>query len=210
MKPRQQWLLYNAPENYHPMLDPVPDGLTFVYKATGEFDGIQLFAKDSTELPAGLLVIHPLLNAETVFWIIYPKKSSGMKTDLEMMGSWDEPAKYGLGIVTAAAIDATWTGLRFRPVEQSKVSVTRNSEIGKTEFGEYIDVANKKITLPAVVLQMLQKEPSALSFFESLSYTNKKEYVLWILTAKQEKTREDRLIKMVDKLLSGKKNPSEK
>jgi uncharacterized protein YdeI (YjbR/CyaY-like superfamily) len=34
--------------------------------------------------------------------------------------------------------------------------------------------------------------------------------VLWILTAKQEKTREERLVKMVEKLVAGKKNPADK
>jgi uncharacterized protein YdeI (YjbR/CyaY-like superfamily) len=49
-----------------------------------------------------------------------------------------------------------------------------------------------------------------MSFYEELSYTNKKEYVLWILTAKQEKTRQDRITKMVQKLLEGMKNPTQK
>jgi uncharacterized protein YdeI (YjbR/CyaY-like superfamily) len=34
--------------------------------------------------------------------------------------------------------------------------------------------------------------------------------VLWILTAKLEKTRADRLVKMIEKLVAGKKNPAEK
>jgi uncharacterized protein YdeI (YjbR/CyaY-like superfamily) len=34
--------------------------------------------------------------------------------------------------------------------------------------------------------------------------------VVWILSAKQEKTKQERLVKMVEKLIAGKKNPSEK
>jgi uncharacterized protein YdeI (YjbR/CyaY-like superfamily) len=34
--------------------------------------------------------------------------------------------------------------------------------------------------------------------------------VLWVLTAKQEKTRTDRLQKTIGKLIAGKKNPSDK
>jgi uncharacterized protein YdeI (YjbR/CyaY-like superfamily) len=49
-----------------------------------------------------------------------------------------------------------------------------------------------------------------MDFYQQLSYSNKKEYVLWILTAKQEKTRDERLVKLVEKLNVGKKNPSEK
>jgi len=49
-----------------------------------------------------------------------------------------------------------------------------------------------------------------MNFYDGLSYSNKKEYVLWILTAKQAQTKADRLDKLVTKLLAGKKNPSEK
>jgi uncharacterized protein YdeI (YjbR/CyaY-like superfamily) len=49
-----------------------------------------------------------------------------------------------------------------------------------------------------------------LSLYQQLSYSNKKEYLLWILTAKQEKTRDERLVKFIEKLIAGKKNPSEK
>jgi hypothetical protein len=210
MKPGQHWLLYNAPENYLATLEPLPEGVTLSYTAEGRFAGIQLFVRNSADLATALQTIQPLLQPDTILWIIYPKKSSGIKTDLEMMSSWDEPAQYGLGGVSAAAIDATWTSLRFRPIEQTKTSATRNSEIGNTQFAEYIDVANKNVTLPSDILQALQKEPLALSNFQILSYTNKKEYLLWVLTAKQEKTKADRLVKMVEKLLVGKKNPSEK
>jgi len=58
--------------------------------------------------------------------------------------------------------------------------------------------------------RLLQHNPPASRFYEQLSYSSKKEYVLWILTAKQEKTRADRLARMAEKLTAGKKNPAEK
>jgi len=44
-------------------------------------------------------------------------------------------------------------------------------------------------------------------FFDSLPYSNKKEYVLWITTAKKEKTRQRRLQKSLDLLLAKVKHP---
>jgi hypothetical protein len=129
---------------------------------------------------------------------------------LEMMGNWTEPNKYGLNGVAAAAIDDTWTALRFRPEGQSKTSATSNSQLSSGQYAAYIDVANKNIVLPTDVEAALQQQPEAFTFYSKLSYSNKKEYLLWILTAKQEKTRTERLVKMVVKLLSGKKNPSQK
>jgi hypothetical protein len=133
-----------------------------------------------------------------------------MVSDLEMMSSWDELAKYGLRGVAAAAVNETWTALRFRPEGQSKVSDACNENIRQNEYSAYIDVDKKIITLPEEIKDVLQKSSNALANYEKLSYSNRKEYVLWILTAKQEKTRNERLVKMVEKLRAGKKNPSEK
>jgi hypothetical protein len=210
VKPGKHWLLFNTPENYLASLEPLPGGATIAYEAKGSFDGVQLFVKNSTELVAGLKVVIPVLKPDTVLWIAYPKKSSGIKTDLEMMGSWDEPAKYGLNTVAAASVNETWTALRFRPEGQSKISEGRNDSLRQNDYGAYIDVDNKIITLPEDIKTILQKKTKALANYEKLSYSNRKEYVLWILTAKQEKTRSERLLKMVEKLEAGKKNPSEK
>jgi len=210
MKSGQRWLLLNAPENYLNLLDPLPDGVHVSYAVEGNTDGIQLFVHNSAELAIHLKHILPVLTPDTVLWIIYPKKSSGITTDLEMMNSWEEPAKYGLHTVAAAAVNETWTALRFRPEAQSKVSATRNSEIPNNEHAAYVDVVNKTVKLPEDAEALLLKNALALDNFQKLSYSNKKEYVLWILTAKQEKTRTDRLTKMLEKLLAGKKNPSEK
>jgi hypothetical protein len=210
VKPGKHWLLFNAPANYLPSLEPLPEGTTIAYEANGNFDGVQLFVKNCTELAAGLKVVVPVLKADTILWVIYPKKSSGIESDLEMISSWDEPAKYGLRSVAAAAVSETWTALRFRPEGQSKISDTNNDNIKQNEYSAYIDVDNKIVRLPDEIKSILQKSPQALANYENLSYSNRKEYVLWILTAKQEKTRSERLVKLVEKLMNGKKNPSEK
>jgi len=210
MKPGKSWLLYNAPEIYLASLEPLPDGVTIAYEAKGAFDGVQLFVKNSAELKASLNLIVPVLKPDAVFWVIYPKKSSGITSDLEMMSSWDDLGEYGFSGVAAAAVNETWTALRFRPKELTKASDTRNENIQKNEYSAYIDVENKVIALPGEIKELLQKNPQALANYEKLSYSNRKEYVLWILTAKQEKTKAERLAKMVEKLEAGKKNPSEK
>jgi len=210
VKPGKRWLFYYAPENYLATIEPMPEGTERSFDLGGDFDGVQLFVKNSTELKERLKVIAPVLKPDTIFWITYPKKSSGIPSDLEMMSSWDELAAYGYNGVAAAAIDQTWTALRFRPVGQSKVSDSCNEEIKKNEYSNYIDVDNKQIKLPAEMQDVLAPVPAAMEFYQKLSYSNKKEYVIWILSAKQEKTKQERLLKMVEKLSAGKKNPAEK
>jgi hypothetical protein len=210
MKSGQHWLLFNAPAHYLDSLAPLPEGLQISHTPAGDFDGIQLFVQNTAQLIIALKQIQPVLRPDTVLWIAYPKKSSGLSTDLQMTSSWDEPARYGWHTVAAASIDQTWTALRFRPEGQSKVSATRNSELERSEHAPYVDVVNKIVKLPEEVDTLLQQHEAALQNFKKLSYSNKKEYALWILTAKQEKTKAERLSKMLEKLLAGKKNPSEK
>lgn len=210
VKSGKRWLFYCAPENYLATIEPMPEGTETAFDLGGDFDGIQLFVKNSTELKERLIVIMPALKPGTIFWITYPKKSSGIPSDLEMMSSWDELAVYGYNGVAAAAIDQTWTALRFRPLGQSKVSDSCNEEIKKNDYANYIDVDNKQIKLPAEMNDVLAPVPAAMEFYEKLSYSNKKEYVIWILSAKQEKTKQERLTKLVEKLSAGKKNPADK
>lgn len=210
MKPHTRWLLYNPPANYLESLEPLPDAVEIVHHTKGSFNGIQLFVTNSVELTDELKMIVPLLKCDIVFWIIYPKKNSGITTDLEMMSSWEAPAKYGIRPVASAAVNEIWTALRFRPVDQVKVSAGRNDAVRNNEYSAYIDVDNKTVTLPDDVKAILEQHPGVLNWFQQLAYSHKKEYVLWILTAKQEKTRQDRLAKMVEMLLAKKKNPSDK
>ncbi|WP_295794086.1 YdeI/OmpD-associated family protein [Mucilaginibacter sp.] len=210
IKPGKNWLFYDAPEDYLAVLEPLPEGVVANFNTVGEFDGVQLFVKNSGELIDSLKTIMPILKSDTVFWVTYPKKSSGIPSDLEMMSSWDELDRYGYNGVAAAAINNIWTALRFRPRGQSKVSDSCNEEIKKNDYANYIDVDNKQIKLPDEMQQVLANEPAAMEFYQKLSYSNKKEYVVWILSAKQEKTKNERLVKLVEKLSEGKKNPSEK
>lgn len=209
-KPGKRWLLYNAPENYLASLEPLPDGAIAEFAPKGMFDGIQLFVINSADLKAGLKITAPLLKPDTVIWVTYPKKNSGIQTDLEMMSSWDEPARYGLRTVAAAAVNDIWTAIRLKPREQATVSEFCNEEIKKNEHSAFIDLENRQVTLPPDLKALLELSPGAMAFYQALSFTNKKEYVVWILSAKQEKTRTERLSKTVEKLAAGKKNPSEK
>lgn len=210
IKPNKSWLFYNAPQNYLDLLTPLPEGVEPHFEAKGSFDGIQLFAKNSAELNQSLTIIGPLLKPDTIFWICYPKKSSGIASDLMMMGNWDILTTYNIEVVAAASVDDTWTAVRARTIGLAKKSNVANAEIRQNDYSAYIDVDNKKVTLPPDVEAALQATPQAFDLYNSLAYSHKKEYVLWIITAKQEKTRADRLVKMVEKLLAKKKNPTEK
>ena len=178
IKPGKSWLFYNAPDNYLAAIEPLPDGATAMLKPGGNIDGVQLFVIDSADLARSLKEVAPLLKPDTIIWATYPKKASGIKTDLEMTKSWDEATKYGLRPVASAGVDQNWTAIRLRPEEQTKVSEFCNEQIQKNHHTQYIDLLNRKIIPPSDMQAVLAKSTAAMTFFDSLSFTNKKEYVV--------------------------------
>lgn len=200
----------NAPGNAANIFGEIPVDIQFTYAEADEIDALIIFAKSKEELHQQLKRNLPLISLKTVFWVFYPKKSSKISTDLALMNSWEELSTFGLSPCASAAVDETWTALRLKLISAIKPSGMRNEHIKANLFGEFIDPDSKTVRLPTDLQEALIDHPNALDYFSSLSYTNRKEHVLWILSAKQEKTRQNRVKKTVDLLLAEKQNPSSK
>jgi len=173
------------------------------------FDALVLFVKDSSVLKTALESWATRMTSNAVVWIAYPKKSSGITSDLKME-KWAELEKYGLSPCGSASINETWTALRIKPIADVKSSGVGNTQLKANSYSESIDVENKKVYPPADLSTMLLQHPNAAAFFKGLAYSHQKEYVLWILTAKQEATRTSRLQKMIELLSIGQKSPTTK
>ncbi len=63
------------------------------------------------------------------------------------------------------------------------------------------------MNLPGDFAEVLKKNKKAEDFFQTLSFTNKKEYVEWIVTARREETRQERVKGTIERLEKGWKNP---
>ena len=83
-------------------------------------------------------------------------------------------------------------------------------QIGKT-FGDEVkiivepDTEPRLIEIPAELKRAFKTEKEAKSFFDKLSYTHQREYVMWINEAKREETRQSRVLKTIEMLKQGKK-----
>lgn len=83
-------------------------------------------------------------------------------------------------------------------------------QAGKT-FGDEVhltveaDTSPRVVELPEGLKRAFKTEKEAKAFFEKLSYTHQKEYVMWINDAKKEETRQARVIKTIEMLKKGKK-----
>ncbi|HEY3136087.1 MAG TPA: YdeI/OmpD-associated family protein [Blastocatellia bacterium] len=62
----------------------------------------------------------------------------------------------------------------------------------------------KTLNVPDYLMAALKKNKKALSTFESFNYSNKKEYVDWLMEAKTGETRSKRLATAVDWMSEGK------
>jgi hypothetical protein len=200
----------NAPQNFEDIIGEVPASMTIAFNATESYHALLIFSIAKADMRKALDEEFRKIDQQMICWIIYPKAKTKLASDLNLMQSWDELKDYQLTPCASAAIDSIWTALRIKPASAQKKSGIGNTEILQNEYGQYIDVENKSVILPEDLQLALAQHSTARDFYEQLSYSNRKEYVLWILTAKQEKTRIDRIHKTVDKLLSGKKNPNEK
>jgi len=70
------------------------------------------------------------------------------------------------------------------------------------------DTKERLVEVPIELQEILKRSPNAKSFYESLSFTNRKEYARWIISAKRPETKDRRLSETLTRLLKGKKNPS--
>jgi uncharacterized protein YdeI (YjbR/CyaY-like superfamily) len=83
-------------------------------------------------------------------------------------------------------------------------------QIGKT-FGDEIQVSveadaePRVVEIPKDLMKEFRKDKEAKSFFERLSYTHQREYVMWINDAKKDETRQNRIVKTLEMLKMGKK-----
>ena len=73
-----------------------------------------------------------------------------------------------------------------------------------------VDRVKRIVTAPKDLQKLLAKNAKARAAFDALSFTNRKEYVVWTLDAKKPETRSARLTKTVEMLSKGRKNPSDK
>jgi len=115
IKPGMRLAVFNAPAGYLDSLDPLPEGAEFVEGPGSDLDFVQLFVKNSGEYdrlgPAALGAV----KTDGLLWICYPKKSSGVESDLDRDVVWKMLEPAGVRPVTQVAIDVVWSALRFRP-----------------------------------------------------------------------------------------------
>jgi hypothetical protein len=105
-------LLDGAPDGL--ALEPLAECVTVHHRAgAGEYDVIVAFCPDAARVHRRFEPLVARLETAGGLWIAWPKRSSGLPTDLHENRVREMGLAAGLVDVKVCAIDQTWSGLRF-------------------------------------------------------------------------------------------------
>jgi hypothetical protein len=113
IKPGARVALIAAPEGFDEVLGELPDGVVVRRAARGTFDVIVVFCTRRSELERRLATLRGALDQAGGLWIAWPKRASGMPTELGDGSVRELGLAAGLVDNKVCAIDETWSGLRF-------------------------------------------------------------------------------------------------
>ena len=105
--------LVNAPQDFPPELGTLPEGAKFLSASHKKLDLILVFVKSRAELSKSLDQLRPKLSQSGMLWVAWPKKSSGVETDLSFTEVQEAGLATGIVDTKICAINDVWSGLKF-------------------------------------------------------------------------------------------------
>ncbi|AKD02688.1 YdeI/OmpD-associated family protein [Pontibacter korlensis] len=193
LKKEQALLLLRAPEEVAQALEQEEYAYTSLNEVSGagNYDAVLLFVQSATDLAYLGPKAQAQLQPGGMLWIAYPKKSSGIHTDLTRDKGWQVMAELKYSPVRQIAVDDVWSALRFKHTSERK----ETSTFGVDMPG--IDRKTKTVVVPDDLKDALQ-EAELLEVFEGMAFTHRKEHVVAVLEAKRHVTRARRIAKAVE------------
>jgi len=207
IKAKDVLLTLNAPADFKKGLPGLPAGVKITDSAK-DYAQVHWFVLNQAQIEKELSKVMKLVKPGVIVWVYYPKGTSGIQTDLTRDKGWDCLMKEGdkLTWISLISFDDTWSVFGLR----AKTEADRKKEAKPTperEIFKWINAETKEVKLPDDVSAALKKNKKQADYFNTLSFTNKKEYLEWIVTAKQEKTRNERIQGTIERLGKQWKNP---
>jgi hypothetical protein len=207
IQPGYTLLTINEPSEFQKGLNGLPKGVK-VIESGKDYNQVHWFVLNRTQMENQMSKVMKLVKRGVTVWVYYPKGTSKLQTDLNRDKGWDCLLAEGdkLTWISLISFDDTWSVFGFR----AKTDADRKKEAKPKEEREifkWVNPQTKEVKLPDDLVSLLKKNKKASEFFNTLSFTNKKEYIEWIVTAKREETRNERLQGMIERLNKQWKNP---
>jgi hypothetical protein len=105
--------LKEAPADYLELLGPLPEGVTFVPRASGMTDLVHVFSVRRAELAKFLKSCRSTLSPTAVLWVSRPKKSAKVATDITEDTIRELALPLGFVDVKVCAVTEVWSGLKL-------------------------------------------------------------------------------------------------
>src|SRR3954451_25037 len=112
-KPGQRVAYVNQPENFAGLVGELPGGVTIRERLRGPLDLIVAFVTERRVFERRLPVLRRAMDRDGALWIAWPKRASGVATDMTEDVVRDVALPTGLVDNKVCAIDETWSGLRL-------------------------------------------------------------------------------------------------
>ena len=113
IKPGHAVAYLNAPDGFEELMWPMPEGVVVGRRATGRKDVLVLFATRAADLRKRFASAQRALAPDGGLWIAYPKKASGVETDIDFGVAQAIGLEAGLVDNKSCAVDEVWSGVRF-------------------------------------------------------------------------------------------------
>ncbi len=113
LEPGHRVGLIGAPEGFEASLEGLPEGVRLSRRAAGRFDVILFFTRRASELERRFGQLAARLDKAGGLWVAWPKKASGVATDVVEGLVRATGLDGGLVDNKICAVDETWSGLRF-------------------------------------------------------------------------------------------------
>ena len=103
----------DAPRNYSTLLGALPLGARVTKRVSGSPAFVHLFATSLASLGTHLKRLRGTLVPDGVVWVSWPKKASGVATDITEDRIREVALPMGFVDVKVCAVDETWSGLKL-------------------------------------------------------------------------------------------------
>jgi len=113
LKENQRVAFINEPNDFRESLGDLPIKTEVLSRLTAPVNLAVLFVTRESDLAKRFPAIAKKLAADGMIWVAWPKKSSGVATDLVFDRVQRIGLDAGLVDVKICAIDETWSGLKF-------------------------------------------------------------------------------------------------
>lgn len=112
-KPGMRAALLDAPEGFAATLGELPDGVDVARRLGGHRHLVVVFVTRRADLTRRLDALVRAIAPDGMVWVAWPKRASGVATDVTEDVVRDLALPTGLVDVKVCAIDATWSGLKL-------------------------------------------------------------------------------------------------